>query len=382
MKIVVAPDSFKESLSAVEVARAIARGIKEAIPRAEIDFCPMADGGEGTVEAMVSATAGEFRFAQVTGPLGEKTKARFGLLGDGKTAVIEMAEAAGLALIEPDRRNPLETTTFGVGQIMVAAMDAGAEKMVIGIGGSATVDGGVGCAQALGVIFIDDKGKALPCGLAGGDLSKIARIDLSDRDPRLVGSEIKVACDVTNPLTGPDGAAAVFGPQKGATPEMVELLDSGLAHLAGIIKRDLGMDVADVPGAGAAGGLGAGLVAFAGAKLDRGIDIVAEAVGLSERLNGADLVITGEGKFDSQTAAGKTAIGVADVARAGGIPCICIPGQAEPDAPFERFTAVYPLMSGEVCLEDALERPAELLAMRARQAIENLSHRPGKPGKR
>lgn len=372
MKIVVAPDSFKESLSAVEVADAIARGIREVLPQAEIDLCPMADGGEGTVEALVSATGGEFRFAEVVGPLGErKRKARFGLIGNGSTAVIEMAEAAGLPLIEPEQRNPLRTTTFGVGQIIMSALDAGARKMIIGIGGSATVDGGVGCAQALGVIFIDEDGKAMPCGLAGGDLLKIARIDITDRDPRIADCQIKVACDVTNPLIGPNGAAAVYGPQKGATPEMVKLLDEGLAHLSEIIKRDLGIDVVDIPGAGAAGGLGAGLIAFAGAELDRGIDIVAEAVGLSNRIDGADLVITGEGKFDSQSAAGKAAIGVADAADAAGVPCICIAGISQPDAPFERFAAVYTLVGEDVSVEEAMKRPAEILTCRAREAIES-----------
>ncbi|MCD4699895.1 MAG: glycerate kinase [Phycisphaerae bacterium] len=371
MKIVIAPDSFKESLSAIEVARAMEDGAREAAPKAEIDLCPMADGGEGTVEAMVAATGGEFRTVEVAGPLGEPTKARFGLLGDGRTGVIEMAQAAGLGLIAPEDRNPLLTTTFGVGQLILAALDAGAERLVIGIGGSATTDGGAGCAQAMGVVFINRHGKAFACGLTGGGLTDIARIDISDRDGRVANCEILVACDVTNPLTGLDGAAAVYGPQKGATPEMVRTLDAGLANLADIIRKQLGMDVEHMPGAGAAGGLGAGLVAFAGAKLRSGIEIVADAVGLARRIAEADLVITGEGKLDSESAAGKTAVGVARVAADAGVPCICIPGQADADAPREMFLAVRPLVGEGAGVADAMRKPAYLLKVRTADAIRN-----------
>ncbi len=369
MKIVIAPDSFKESLSAIEVARAMAAGVREAAPEAEIDLCPMADGGEGTVEAMVAATGGEFRTVEVAGPLGEPTEARFGLLGDGITGVIEMAEAAGLGLIAPEDRNPLLTTTFGVGQLILAALDAGAKRLIIGIGGSATTDGGTGCAQALGVVFIDRRGKACVCGLAGGGLVDIARIDVSDRDSRVADCEILVACDVTNPLTGPDGAAAVYGPQKGATPEMVRTLDAGLANLADVIHKQLGMDVEHMPGSGAAGGLGAGLVAFTGAKLRSGIEIVADAVGLARRIAGADLVITGEGKLDSQSAAGKTAVGVARIARSAGVPCICIPGQADADAPRDMFLAVSPLVGDGVDVAEAMRRTKDLLKGKTTRVI-------------
>ena len=372
MKIVIAPDSFKESLSAIDVARAMADGVREAAPQAEIDLCPMADGGEGTVDAMVAATSGEFRTVEVAGPLSEPTEARFGLLGNKHTGVIEMAEAAGLGLIPPEKRNPLRTTTFGVGQLILATLDAGANRLIIGIGGSATTDGGTGCAQAMGVVFINRRGKAFACGLTGGDLGDIRGIDISDRDGRIVDCEILVACDVTNPLTGPDGAAAVYGPQKGATPEMVELLDAGLTNLAAVIREQLGIEVERMSGAGAAGGLGAGLVAFAGAKLRSGIEIVAEAVGLAGRIAGADLVITGEGKFDSQSAAGKTAVGVAKAAEAAGVPCICIPGQATPDAPREMFIAVRPLVADNVTIQEAFSAPVDLLRRRAAEAVGEL----------
>ncbi len=349
----------------------MAAGVREAAPEAEIDLCPMADGGEGTVEAMAAATDGQFRTVEVAGPLGKPHEARFGLLGDKHTAVIEMAEAAGLGLLPPDKRNPLLTTTFGVGQLILAALDAGADRLIIGIGGSATTDGGTGCAQALGVVFISRDGRAFACGLTGGDLGDIKGIDISDRDERVGQCEILVACDVTNPLTGPEGAAAVYGPQKGATPEMVETLDAGLANLAAVIREQLGMEVEPVPGAGAAGGLGAGLVAFAGAKLRSGIEIVADAVGLGRRIAGADLVITGEGKLDSQSSAGKTAVGVAKAAEAAGAPCICIPGQVAPDAPRDMFLAVRPLVGEGVTVADAMRNPASLLKVRTVDAIRN-----------
>ncbi|MHC4716124.1 MAG: glycerate kinase [Planctomycetota bacterium] len=369
MRIVVAPDSFKETLSAVGVAEAVAAGLRDVDDGMSIDLCPMADGGEGTVEAMVAATGGQLRTADVFGPLGERREAQFGLLGDGRTAVVEMAAAAGLALVPPDKRNPMLTTTFGVGCLIRAALDAGAGRLVVGIGGSATVDGGTGCAQALGVVFVDKHGRLSPCGLAGGGLADIGRIDVSDRDPRIDGADIRVACDVTNPLTGPEGAAAVYGPQKGATPEMVARLESGLANLAAVVRRELGIDVEHLPGAGAAGGLGAGLVAFAGATLQSGIEIVAEAVGLRERVAGADLVVTGEGKFDAQSAHGKTAFGVARVAAAEGVPVICIPGQADADAPRDAFRMVRPLVDGDVTVEQALTEPAPLLKRRAGEAL-------------
>ena len=375
MKIVIAPDSFKETLSAAEVTAALADGVRAALPRATIDACPMADGGEGTVAAMVAATRGTVRTASVAGPLGEQLDAGFGLLGGraaaaGKVAVIEMAAASGLDLVPPARRDPLRTTTYGTGELIRAALDAGASEILVGIGGSATVDGGCGCAQAIGVAFTDAAGEPCVCGLAGGGLPAVHRIDLARRDPRVAQARIRVACDVTNPLTGPNGAARVYGPQKGATPEMVEQLDAALAHLAEVIRRDLGLDVAHLPGAGAAGGLGAGLVAFLGAELQRGVEIVADAVGLSARLAGADLCLTGEGKLDRQSLSGKTAVGVARVAREAAVPVLCIPAQAETGLDHGGlFAAVRPLVGGEVTVADAMHRPAELLRQRAADAV-------------
>jgi glycerate kinase len=325
MRFVIAPDSFKGSASAKEVAQAIADGLKVALPESEFDLVPMADGGEGTVDALVAATSGRIVTVKVTGPLGEPVEAFFGILGDGTTAVIEMAAAAGLHLVPPQKRNPLVTTTYGVGELIKAALDMGCRKLIVGIGGSATNDGGAGMAQALGAKLLDENGKEI--GFGGGELGKLARIDLTGLDKRLEEAEILVACDVTNPLTGPNGASAVYGPQKGATPEMVKVLDENLRKFAEIIRRDLGVDVEHVPGAGAAGGLGAGLMAFCRAKLQRGIDLVIEAVKLDERVAKTDLVITGEGKLDFQTGFGKVPYGVAQVAKRHGKPVIAIVGQ-------------------------------------------------------
>ncbi|MCX7642652.1 MAG: glycerate kinase [Armatimonadetes bacterium] len=325
MRLVIAPDSFKGSASAKEVAQAIADGLKVAFSGAEFDLVPMADGGEGTVEALVAATGGKTIAKRVTGPLGELVDAFFGILGDGETAAIEMAAAAGLHLVPPEKRNPLVTTTYGVGELIKAALDSGCKRVIVGIGGSATNDGGAGMAQALGAKLLDENGNEI--GFGGGELGKLARIDISTLDSRLKETEILVACDVTNPLTGPNGASAVYGPQKGATPEMVKLLDENLRHYAEIIRRDLGVEVEHVPGAGAAGGLGAGLMAFCQARLKRGVEIVVQAVGLEERVQKADLVITGEGKIDFQTGFGKVPYGVAQVAKRYNKPVIAIAGQ-------------------------------------------------------
>ena len=324
MKVLIAPDSFKESMTAVAAAEAMARGVRKAAPKAEVVQVPMADGGQGTVATMVAATGGRTLSAEVTDPLGKRIKAQFGILGDGRTAVIEMAAASGLMLVPPDKRNPFVTTTLGTGELIKAALAVGVKKIIIGIGGSATNDGGAGMAQALGVRLRDAAGHDLPYG--GAALARLDRIDASGLDPRLKGVELDVACDVTNPLLGEKGASAIFGPQKGATPEMVKTLDSALSHYADIIRRDLGKDVRHEPGAGAAGGLGAGLTALLGARLRRGIEIVIDAVDLRGRMRGCDLVLTGEGAMDRQTVFGKTAIGVAKVAQPLGIPGIAIVG--------------------------------------------------------
>lgn len=331
MKIVVAPDKFKGSMTALQVAEAVEEGLREVLPQAEIVKVPMADGGEGTVRSLVDATGGRMREAEVTGPLGERRRADFGILGDGRTAVIEMAAASGLALVPKERRNPLITTTRGTGELIRAALDEGCDRLIIGLGGSATNDAGVGMAQALGVRFLDGDGRELEPG--GGALARLARIDLSGLDPRLKAGaggrwpvEVTVACDVTNPLTGPEGASFVYGPQKGATPEMVEQLEAALANFARVVERDLGLSVDRIPGAGAAGGLGAGLIAFLGANLRRGIEIVLEVTRFREQLDGADLVITGEGGMDGQTAYGKTPAGVAKAAKERGVPVIALAG--------------------------------------------------------
>ncbi len=329
MKIVIAPDSYKESLTAIEVAMEIEAGFREIFPQAKYVKLPMADGGEGTVAALVAATGGSLVAQEVTGPLGEPIEAYYGLTGDGKTAVIEMAAACGLALVAPQLRNPLKSTTYGVGELIKGALDAGISHLIIGIGGSATNDGGAGMLQALGANLLDHGGHEI--GFGGGALVDLDRIDISNLDSRLKRCRMETACDVDNPLTGPKGASAVFGPQKGATPEMVAQLDDNLAHFAALIDRDLGVQVDNLPGAGAAGGMGAALRAFCGSVLRPGIDIVMETVGLEGAVQGADLVITGEGRIDSQTIHGKAPIGVARVAKRFGKPVIAIAGSLSPD---------------------------------------------------
>ena len=324
MRVIVAPDSFKGSVSALGVAEAMERGIRAVFPGADVLKVPIADGGEGTVEALVAATAGRMLHADVRGPLGEPVRAHWGISGDGSTAFIEMASASGLPLVPKDRRDPRITSTFGTGELMKAALDAGLRKLVIGIGGSATNDGGTGMARALGIRFLDAEGQGLPEG--GAALARLARIDLSGLDPRLAQASVLVACDVDNPLCGPRGASAVYGPQKGATPDMVQELDAALGTFAGVAKAATGRDVALRPGAGAAGGLGAGLLFFTPASLRPGVSIVLETTGFEDLAQGADLVITGEGRTDFQTAMGKAPVGVAAAAKRHGVPVVCIAG--------------------------------------------------------
>jgi glycerate kinase len=369
MKIVIAPDSFKESLSALEVANAVEKGFREVFPEAEYVKVPMADGGEGTVQSLVDATGGRIVETEVTGPLGERVSAFFGMLGDGKTAVIEMAAASGLHLVPREKRNPLVTTTRGTGELILAALDEGAEHIIIGIGGSATNDGGAGMIQALGGRLLDQYGKEI--GPGGGSLSELADIDLSGLDVRLKHVKIEVACDVDNPLTGPKGASAIFGPQKGATPEMVATLDKNLQHYADVIERVLGKQVKDIPGAGAAGGLGAGLLAFLQAELKRGVEIVLETVKFHERIQDASLVITGEGRIDGQTIFGKTPIGVAKAAKRYNIPVIAIAGSLSDDSDVvlsHGIDAVYSIVPGIIPLEKALAN-AEYYIMKTARNI-------------
>jgi glycerate kinase len=324
MRIIVAPDSFKGSVSALAAAQAMKRGIQAVFPDAEVVAAPIADGGEGTVDALVAATKGRTLRSEVAGPLGETLSAHWGILGDGETAIIEMAAASGLPLVPKEKRDPRITTTYGTGQLLAAALDNGIRKIIIGIGGSATNDGGAGMAKALGARFLDAAGKELVNG--GAALARLARIDLSGLDPRLQEVEIQVACDVDNPLCGPRGASAVYGPQKGATPEMVHELDKALEHYAGVAKTATGKDIAGRPGSGAAGGLGAGLLYFSKAQLRPGVEIVMDAIGFGTMVAHADFVITGEGLTDAQTAHGKAPVGIARAAKQHHVPVICLSG--------------------------------------------------------
>jgi glycerate 2-kinase len=357
MKIVIAPDSFKESMTAAEVCSAVEAGFRKVLGDAEFVHVPVGDGGEGTVQSVVDATNGRIVEVTATGPLGEKVDAFYGLTGDGKTAVIEMAAASGLHLVSREQRNPLVTTTRGTGELILDALDKKVERIVLGLGGSATNDGGAGMASALGVKFLDVNGEELRPG--GEALGELLTIDVSDMDPRLKSVKIDVACDVTNPLTGPLGASAVFGPQKGATPEMVGVLDASLKRYAEAVERNLGLQVNDLPGAGAAGGLGAGVVAFLDGNLQSGIDLVLDVIGFEEAVRDADLVITGEGRIDSQTVHGKAPVGVAKRAKAvaADVPVVAIAGSIGPDyeAVFEHsIDAVFSVVNGVVPLEEAL----------------------------
>jgi len=367
MKIVIAPDSYKESLSALDVATAIERGFKEIFPDAEYVKLPVADGGEGTVEAMVAATHGRIVNVNVTGPLGEPVAGFYGISGDEQSAFIEMAAASGLELVPAAQRDPLITTSWGTGELIRHALDAGVKHIIIGLGGSATNDGGAGMVQALGATLLNAQGNAL--GHGGGELASLARIDVSKLDPRLKTCRIEVACDVTNPLTGAQGASAIFGPQKGATGETIALLDNALHHYARIIQRDLDVDVLTLAGGGAAGGMGAGLYAFCGAELRRGIEIVTDALHLAEHVADADLVITGEGRIDSQTVHGKVPVGVAKVAKGYNKPVIGIAGSLTADVGIVHehgLDAVFSVIYSICSLDDALKNAGDNVRMTAR----------------
>jgi glycerate kinase len=363
MRIVIAPQSLKGSLTAAETGQAIAEGARHVYPEADIEIIPIADGGEGTVQALVDATGGQLLSQQVTGPLGEPVQAFFGLLGDGRTAVIEMASCAGLPLVPLERRNPRITTTYGVGELIRAALDAGCRHFIIGIGGSATNDGGAGMAQALGAKLTTEQGETIARG--GAALSTLAHISTASIDQRLRESTFQVACDVTNPLCGPSGASAVYGPQKGATPEMVEELDVALSHYASVIEQDLHVSVRQIPGAGAAGGLGAGLIAFLGAMLKPGAQIVLEAVHLEESIQKADLVITAEGRLDEQTAYGKSVGAVAALAKRYHVPVLALAGGLGADYRVVYdlgVDAVAVLPDGPMSLAYAMEHAVALMS--------------------
>lgn len=356
---VLAPDSFKGSLTAKEVCLAMEKGIKKVLPIAECISVPMADGGEGTVQSLVDATGGMIYELDVTGPLGNSVKSFYGIMGDGKTAVIEMASASGLHLVDETTKNPLITTTYGTGQLVKACLDKGIENIILGIGGSATNDGGAGFAQALGVSFKDKEGNELPFG--GAALSRLHTVDVSGLDARLKDVRIEVASDVSNPLYGENGAACVFGPQKGATPEMVCLLDDALRHYSVIIKEQLGKEVAHSAGAGAAGGLGAGLLAFTNARMRRGVDIIIEYTNLREVIKKADYVFTGEGGIDFQTKFGKTPYGVAQVAKSENKKIIAIAGYLGKDIEtlYDMFDAIFGIMPGVMTMPEAIQTAAQ-----------------------
>ncbi len=369
MKIVIAPDSFKGSLTALQVAEAIEVGLHRVFPDAAIEKIPMADGGEGTVQSLVDATGGQILTAQVPDPLGNSINAQYGVLGDGVTAVIEMAAASGLTLVPLDKRDPRVTTTYGTGELIRVALAHGCRKLIIGIGGSATNDGGAGMAQALGAKLLTASGEQLEPG--GGSLATLNSIDLSELDPSIAETETVVACDVNNPLTGKQGASHVYGPQKGATPEMIRVLDANLAHFDKIVQRDLSKSVGNVPGAGAAGGLGAGLMAFLDASLKSGIEIVTEATQLSKRFAGADLVITGEGQINFQTVFGKTPVGVAKVAKTHNIPVIAIAGSIadKSDGVYDAgIDAMIDIVPEPMSLENAIENATTLIETAAERA--------------
>ena len=366
MKIVIAPDSFKDSLSAEGVAAAIASGISSVLPGAQVVCCPMADGGEGTMDAIVAACHGEQRSLAVRGPLGEQVTAHWGWLADSRTAIIEMAQASGLQLLTLEQRDACRTSTFGTGQLISAALDAGAERIILAIGGSATNDAGSGMLRALGLRTFDAVGAELEEG--GLALSRVARLDASGLDPRLAKARLEVAADVDNPLCGRNGASAIFGPQKGASPEQVELLDHALGHFADHCAQLLGRDVRDFPGCGAAGGMGFAAKAFLDAQFRPGIDVVAELAGLEEAVQGADLVITGEGRFDAQTLRGKTPFGVARVARRHAVPVVVIAGtlgEGYQALYAHGIDAAFAVTSGPMTLQHACANAAELLTARA-----------------
>lgn len=367
MKILIAPDSFKESLSAEQVVEAIEGGFKEVFPDVEVVRLPIADGGEGTTKSLVTATKGRLHQAEVTGPLGGAVNAHWGMLGNNLTAVIETAAASGLDLVPRDDRNPMVSTSRGTGELILAALDSGVQHIIVGLGGSATNDGGAGMLQALGVQLLDSEGNQLPGG--GGGLGQLHSIDTSLLDPRLSEVHFDVACDVDNPLIGPQGASAVFGPQKGATQDVILLLDNNLKHFAEVVKIKTGLDVSQVPGAGAAGGLGAALLAFLNAELKSGIDIVLDAVDIDAQLIDSNLVITGEGRIDSQSARGKTIVGVARRAKLHQCPVVALAGSLSSDSSLLHeygIDALFSIMPGVISLDDALENAAKNLCRTAR----------------
>ena len=377
MKIICAPDSFKESLSAIDAASAMADGIREVLPDAVIDCCPVGDGGEGTLAALLESGDGQLLDVQVAGPFGEMVNASFGMFGDERLAFVESAMAIGLPLIPTGQRDIMRTSSFGVGELILNAISHKPAKIVVGVGGSATNDGGCGMAQALGVWFFDSKDKQIEKPINGEMLSTIARIDMSHRNPALNNVTVTIACDVTNAMTGESGAAHIYGPQKGASPAQVVELDAGLSNLATIIRRDLGTDIEHVAGTGAGGGLGGGLVAFAGASIESGIDTVLKAVNFHERVQDCDLCLTGEGRLDGQSVTGKACMGVAKIAALQDVPTIALVGSVGPGA--EKCLAAglddYLVIGEGLPADESMRRAATLLTETASRLARSL-HEP------
>jgi len=370
MKIIISPQGFKGGISGLEAAKAIERGVLAAAPDTETVLLPVADGGDGTLHALVDATGGEIFISTVTGPINQQVEAQWGVMGDGRTAVIEMARASGLAMVPQRRRNPKTTTTLGTGQILKEAIERGFNRIIVGLGGSATNDAGAGMATALGAKFMDSEGNALPPG--GAALARLDRIDTSGLIDCLSGVEIVGATDVTNPLCGPTGASEIFGPQKGASKEVVAELDSALANFARVVKRDLGVDVLDVPGAGAAGGLGAGLIAFVGGTLQSGIDMVCQVLEFDRHLEGADLVFTGEGRADKSTVFDKAPVGVARHAMAHGVPSILLAGslgEGHEELYEHGVASILCISDGAMTFQQALGRTGKMLQGTAERAV-------------
>ena len=373
MKIVIAPQAFKGSISALGAARAMEDGIRRVIPDVETVLVPIADGGDGTLETMVEVSGGRVEKAKVTGPMGKKVETEWGAMGDGRTAVIEMARTSGLALLDRDKLDARKATTYGLGEAILAALEAGYRRFIIGIGGSATNDAGAGMAQALGVRLLN--ASKAEVGRGGAALAKLDRIDAAGIDSRARESVFEVACDVSNPLCGPEGASAVYGPQKGASPEHVRELDRALRHFAHVVRRDIDIEINHMPGGGAAGGLGAGMVAFLGGRLRPGVDIVMEAVGLETQLEGADLVLTGEGQIDFQTVFSKAPIGVSRLARNRGIPVVAICGSLGNDyrkVHEQGIDAAFSITTEPMSLDDALVKADRLIATTTEEAMRAL----------
>ncbi|AQU78496.1 MULTISPECIES: glycerate kinase [Planococcus] len=372
MKIIVAPDSFKGSLSATTAAQAMAEAIQELGREIEVVLLPAADGGEGTMTAMVEATGGKLITHDVEDPLGRRITARYGILGDDQTCVIEIAEASGLTLLKIEQRNPFKTSSFGTGELICHALDAGFRSFIIGLGGSATNDGGAGMLEALGMTFLDHSGQRLKRG--GSALGELAEIDRSHFDPRIAESTFLIACDVENVLIGEQGASAVFGPQKGASPEAVEQLDSNLQNFGDVVERLTGTALHHKKGAGAAGGAGGAMQAFFAGNMQRGVDVVLEAIAFQNHVETVDLIVTGEGKSDSQTLSGKTPLGIAEAAKRTGTPVILISGMVEPEStellePY--FTEIHSIVSDTVSAERAVADAYNQLKIKTKTVVKN-----------